>query len=56
MLDPAGERLTVPMLVRRWAEEQPEKRFVVTDALSRAGFMVKPEDLVEDGRRKRRKT
>lgn len=32
------------------------KRFVVTDALSRAGFMVKPEDLVEDGRRKRRKT
>jgi hypothetical protein len=32
------------------------KRFVVTDALSRAGFIVKPEDLVEDGRRKRRKT
>lgn len=31
MPDPAGERLTVPMLVRRWAEEQPEKRFVVTD-------------------------
>jgi acyl-CoA synthetase (AMP-forming)/AMP-acid ligase II len=25
------ERLTVPALVRRWAEEQPDKAFVVTD-------------------------
>ena len=26
-----GERLTVPGLVRRWADEQPERAFVVTD-------------------------
>jgi acyl-CoA synthetase (AMP-forming)/AMP-acid ligase II len=26
-----SERLTVPVLVRRWADEQPDKQFVVTD-------------------------
>ncbi len=26
-----GERLTVPALVRRWADEQPDRAFVVTD-------------------------
>ena len=26
-----AERLTVPALVRRWATEQPEREFVVTD-------------------------
>src|SRR5690349_20484214 len=26
-----SERLTVPALVRRWADEQPDKAFVVTD-------------------------
>lgn len=32
----SGERLTVPRLVRRWAEERPDHRFVVTpdDALT----------------------
>src|SRR6476619_5366834 len=25
------ERLTVPALVRRWAQEQPDRRFVVTE-------------------------
>ncbi len=28
----SSERQTVPQLVRRWAREQPDKRFVVTDA------------------------
>src|SRR3954468_21450609 len=27
----AGERLTLPALVRRWADEQPDRAFVVTD-------------------------
>ena len=27
----SGERLTVPGLVRRWADEQPDRDFVVTD-------------------------
>ena len=27
----AGERLTVPALVRRWADDQPDRAFVVTD-------------------------
>jgi acyl-CoA synthetase (AMP-forming)/AMP-acid ligase II len=31
MPEAAGERLTVPVLVRRWSEAQPERDFVVTD-------------------------